>query len=768
MFSHGQHNLRNEYISLTVDNLGRIDFTQPLLQRRSLWRVWMSLSKFQKNLIRLVILVVIVTVWLSISYSKSQPHKRKPVSFSGDTHSEEQPLQAPLREDPLHGESFDERSNQIGDTNLVEPNQLQEAAVNELENPGNEFFSGDTHSEEQPLQAPLREDPLHGESFDERSNQIGDMNLVEPNQLQEAAVNELENPGDIGSNSIKPIYFSKQTNARQRAVVDAFRHAWSAYKKYAWGQDMLKPLSKSAHKWFGLGLTIVDSLDTMWIMGLHDEFTEASGWVRDEFRPSLESSTADVNLFEATIRVLGGLLSAYHFSADDLFISKALDIGEALLPCFEKSPSGVPYSDVNLASHIPHAPRWSPDSSTAEVTTLQLEFRDLSRVTKLKKFEDASSRVSEIVHSLNKIDGLVPIYINPFSGKFKDNSEIKLGARGDSYYEYLLKQWIQTGKTKQFLIDDYLESVQGIQKHLVRRTPNRDLVFVGELGAGPREHKKFNPKMDHLVCFLPGTLALGYHHGMPESHMSLAHQLLDTCYYMYADQPTFLSPEIAYFNTEAGDIGSNSIKPIYFSKQTNARQRAVVDAFRHAWSAYKKYAWGQDMLKPLSKSAHKWFGLGLTIVDSLDTMWIMGLHDEFAEASGWVRDEFRPSLESSTADVNLFEATIRVLGGLLSAYHFSADDLFISKALDIGESIEKYCKTPSGYTAPKWETPSGYTSIGNVLDDRNVRPLDSMESFFLSETLKYLYLLLSDNRKLLDLDHYVLNSEAHPLPILSE
>ncbi|KAI5701522.1 hypothetical protein M8J76_002154 [Diaphorina citri] len=610
MFSHGQHNLRNEYISLTVDNLGRIDFTQPLLQRRSLWRVWMSLSKFQKNLIRLVILVVIVTVWLSISYSKSQPHKRKPVSFSGDTQSEEQPLQEPLREDPLRGESFDERSNQIGDTNLVEPNQLQEAAVNEL-----------------------------------------------------------ENPGDIGSNSIKPIYFSKQTNARQRAVVDAFRHAWSAYKKYAWGQDMLKPLSKSAHKWFGLGLTIVDSLDTMWIMGLHDEFAEASGWVRDEFRPSLESSTADVNLFEATIRVLGGLLSAYHFSADDLFISKALDIGEALLPCFEKSPSGIPYSDVNLASHIPHAPRWSPDSSTAEVTTLQLEFRDLSRVTKLKKFEDASSRVSEIVHSLNKIDGLVPIYINPFSGKFKDNSEIKLGARGDSYYEYLLKQWIQTGKTKQFLIDDYLESVQGIQKHLVRRTPNRDLVFVGELGAGPREHKKFNPKMDHLVCFLPGTLALGYHHGMPESHMSLAHQLLDTCYYMYADQPTFLSPEIAYFNTE------------------NSKG---ADLYVHTNDAHY-------LLRP----------------EFLESLFVM--------------------------------------------YQLTGNTTYQEWGWKIFQSIEKYCKTPSGYT-----------SIGNVLDDRNVRPLDSMESFFLSETLKYLYLLLSDNRKLLDLDHYVLNSEAHPLPILSE
>lgn len=63
------------------------------------------------------------------------------------------------------------------------------------------------------------------------------------------------------------------------------------------------------------------------------------------------------------------------------------DLGERLLPCFTKSPSPVPFSDVNLASRIAHAPRWSPDSSTAEVTTLQLEFRDLSRCTKDRKFE---------------------------------------------------------------------------------------------------------------------------------------------------------------------------------------------------------------------------------------------------------------------------------------------------------------------------------------------------------------------------------------------
>ena len=57
-----------------------------------------------------------------------------------------------------------------------------------------------------------------------------------------------------------------------------------------------------------------------------------------------------------------------------------------MLPCFN-SPSKVPYSDVNLLTGRAHAPRWGPDSSTSEVTTIQLEFRDLSRITGDKKYE---------------------------------------------------------------------------------------------------------------------------------------------------------------------------------------------------------------------------------------------------------------------------------------------------------------------------------------------------------------------------------------------
>lgn len=64
------------------------------------------------------------------------------------------------------------------------------------------------------------------------------------------------------------------------------------------------------------------------------------------------------------------------------------------------------------------------------------------------------------------------------------------------------------------------------------------------------------------------------------------------------------------------------------------------------------------------------------------------------------------------------------------------------------------------------QVPSGgYSSISNVQDPHDPQPRDKMESFFLGETLKYLYLLFSDDPALLSLDAYVFNTEAHPLPI---
>ncbi|KAB5528648.1 hypothetical protein PHYPO_G00142650 [Pangasianodon hypophthalmus] len=447
--------------------------------------------------------------------------------------------------------------------------------------------------------------------------------------------------------------------SRLEAVREAFRHAWKGYKDFAWGHDELKPISKSYTEWFGLGLTLIDALDTMWILELKKEFEEARQWVATQL--SFEKNV-DVNLFESTIRILGGLLSTYHLTGDALFLDKAKDIGSRLMPAFS-TPSKIPYSDVNIGSGVAHPPRWTSDSTVAEVTTTQLEFRELSRLTGDPKYQDAVMEVMKQVHKLEgKHDGLVPMFINTNNGQFTHLGVYTLGARADSYYEYLLKQWIQGGKIETELLEDYMQAVEGIKKNLLKKSSPLGLTFVGELS-----HGRFSPKMDHLVCFLPGTLALGAHHGLPVEHMELAGQLMETCYQMYTQMETGLSPEIVHFNMEAGSTQDVDVKP----------------ADRH------------NLLRP-------------------------------------------ETVES-----------------LFYLYRFTKDKKYQTWGWEIFQNFNKYTRVETG----------GYTSINNVRDPKSPSPRDKMESFFLGETLKYFYLLFSDNLDLINLDTYIFNTEAHPLPI---
>ena len=91
----------------------------------------------------------------------------------------------------------------------------------------------------------------------------------------------------------------------------------------------------------------------------------------------------------------------------------------------------------------------------------------------------------------------------------------------------------------------YLESVQGVQEVLFRQSEPNKLTFIGE-----SQGTSFIPKMDHLVCFYAGVLALGSEHVQQPSHMKIGKQLMYTCWQMYERMPTGLSPEIVYFNID--------------------------------------------------------------------------------------------------------------------------------------------------------------------------------------------------------------------------
>ena len=247
-------------------------------------------------------------------------------------------------------------------------------------------------------------------------------------------------------------------------MVKAFLHAWKGYKEYAWGEDELRSITKGSSRWFNLGLTIVDSLDTIYIMGLKDEFKEARDWVEKSLNLA---SDAYNNLFEITIRIMGSLLSAYHLSGDRMFLDRAYDLGNRSLPAFD-TKSFIPLSDINLAKYSARPPHWTSDSSLAEATSLQIEFKDLTYVTGDLRFKEAVAKTSKAVHDLEKQDGLAPIYLNVHTGQFSGQT-ITLGARGDSYYEYLLKQWIQNGAKfdknddHYYFLEDWLQSIKGIQ-----------------------------------------------------------------------------------------------------------------------------------------------------------------------------------------------------------------------------------------------------------------------------------------------------------------
>ena len=86
------------------------------------------------------------------------------------------------------------------------------------------------------------------------------------------------------------------------------RHAWDGYVTHAWGSNELDPVGKKGHKGNmpnGMGVTIVDSLDTLYIMGLDEEFNKAKDWVKDNL--NMGNVNEYVSVFETNIRLVGGL-----------------------------------------------------------------------------------------------------------------------------------------------------------------------------------------------------------------------------------------------------------------------------------------------------------------------------------------------------------------------------------------------------------------------------------------------------------------------------
>ncbi|XP_044757578.1 mannosyl-oligosaccharide alpha-1,2-mannosidase IA-like isoform X2 [Coccinella septempunctata] len=462
--------------------------------------------------------------------------------------------------------------------------------------------------------------------------------------------------GDDGS-----ILANDTTSQRRDKIKEMAQHAWDNYVKYAWGKNELRPISKRGHSAsiFGtmpLGATILDGLDTLYIMGMEKEFKQARDWVANEL--NLDQMANDVSVFETNIRFVGGLLSCYALTGDVMFRDKAQQIADKLLPAFQ-TPTGIPYAIVNFKTGMSKNYGWASGGSSilSEFGTLHLEFGYLSDVTGNPIYRSKVEKIRQVIQKTDKPNGLYPNYFNPKTGKWGQH-HMSMGALGDSFYEYLLKVWIQSNKEDNEVRQMFDDAMEGVFKHMLQ-TSTGGLMYFADLKFDRPEHK-----MDHLACFSGGLLALGsktLKNHMSDKYMDVGKGITNTCHESYDRTYTKLGPEAFRF-TEG------------------AEARAL-------------------------KSTEKYYILRPEVIESYFYL-----------------------------------------------YRLTKDPKYREWAWEAAQALEKHCRVNGGYTGLK-----------NVYTE-DPQQDDVQQSFFLAETLKYLYLIFSDDN-LISLDEWVFNTEAHPIPI---
>ncbi|MDE3156815.1 MAG: glycoside hydrolase family 47 protein [Acidobacteriota bacterium] len=292
-----------------------------------------------------------------------------------------------------------------------------------------------------------------------------------------------------------------------------FLHAWHGYERDAWGHDELRPLSRTPYDWYGhsLDMTPVDALDTMEIMGLHDE--------ADRTRRLIDTSLSfdqdvSVKTFEITIRMLGGLLSSYELTHDPRLLALAEDLGTRLLPAFD-SPTGLPWEFVNL-----HTGKVSgPNTNPAETGTLILEFGTLSRLTGKPIFMEKAKRALVETWRRRSAIGLVGDGIDVETGKWTGTDSHVSGGI-DSYYEYLVKCGLLFGDRD--CTDMWETSFAAIQKYLADDEGGHLWYGHADMNTGKRTATRWSA----LAAYFPAVLALA-------GHVDLAARLQDSSFLMW-------------------------------------------------------------------------------------------------------------------------------------------------------------------------------------------------------------------------------------------
>ncbi|PLW16691.1 hypothetical protein PCANC_13351 [Puccinia coronata f. sp. avenae] len=344
---------------------------------------------------------------------------------------------------------------------------------------------------------------------------------------------------------------------RQGWVRRGFQHVWEGYKARGWGHDELKPISGSFQDPFaGWGATLVDCLDTLLIMNLTHEYNYARTHVKaidwsytmDNKRGAYGHATGTyqptISFFETVIRYMGGLISAYDLSGDQLMLDRAEELAEWLIPAFGTS-TGLPPSRYRMGSNL--RGEETGRVCIAEIGSLSLEFTRLSQLTSKGFYYDVVQKIADLLNgdqwaSSSRPGTLFPTHVNPQAPQLL-SGQYTFGAMADSYYEYLIKQHQMLRGTNAQYSKMYTSAIESARAHLIRTysmeaSGGKNLTVIGDLSWGI-----FKPSLDHLTCFSAAMIGLGSQLLDRKQDLELALGHADACVWAYESTKTGVGPE---------------------------------------------------------------------------------------------------------------------------------------------------------------------------------------------------------------------------------
>ncbi|KAK2953739.1 putative Mannosyl-oligosaccharide 1,2-alpha-mannosidase MNS1 [Blattamonas nauphoetae] len=484
---------------------------------------------------------------------------------------------------------------------------------------------------------------------------------------------------------------------RREAVKRAFLYAWEPYERYAFGHDELFPLSKKPNNWLGnQGTTIIDSIGTLKIMGLEEEYKKCRNWVKNKNKVYKGGSA---NLFETGIRILAGFISAYDITGEEFYLTKAEEIGDAIIVEFENHPTFfIPQNTVSLkkptrtpsfeqrkidifndksrnildfytpnSTDLYHNKTLSGSQSNAWLAEFGLffEFVGLSDRTGDEHYAKFALRAAQTTLAAPRAN---PAHIRSGIGieSGREFGIFTLGAPADSFFEYLIKTDILTHPNT-----ITMRGSEPGDKTLSEWWTQSMLAFANTTRYMPSGDIYLGSPFPHLTCFAGGNMALGafflndwklpYLSNTPLSDIfRLGADLTKTCYHMYSNSPSKLAGEFARTDGTFTPVEENKLRP--------------------------------------------------------------------------------ETVES-----------------LFYLFRMTGDEKYQDWAWEIFEAFEAKSKLPldsSGRAA-------GYTTRRDLTNPQPTA-VDELPSFFYSETLKYLYLIFCDPSSVMPLDQWVFSTEAHP------